>query len=87
MPPTQVTQRGGLKSTRKSPVSPADQIKQSIKELLIASGIFSLEDIDRLLKEVPHKWERHGDLIVVPQRSLQDDLWKSIGNFDDNKIY
>ncbi len=73
MPPTEDVE---LKTIKKSP---ADQLKRSIRNFLTESGRFSAEAMEQLLQEVPHKWERHGDLIVIPNRSLKDDCWKLFG--------
>jgi isocitrate dehydrogenase kinase/phosphatase len=77
MPPTETKNRSILKSAKK--INPADQLKQSIRNFLIEVGQVSDEDIEKLIQEVPHKWERHGDLIVIPQRSLKDESWKLFG--------
>lgn len=74
MPPSQ---RGILKTNKSK--SPADQLRHSIRELLTETGRYSPADVERLLQEVPHKWERHEDLIVIPQRSLKDESWKLFG--------
>ena len=73
MPPAN---RSTLKTTKKSP---AEQLCQSIRDLLLESGRFSVEVVEQLIQEVPRKWERHEDLIVIPQRSLRDEAWKLFG--------
>ena len=83
MPPTETKNSGILKSKKKT--SPADQLKQSIHDFLKEVGQISDDVIEKLIHEVPHKWERHGDLIIVPQRSLKDDTWKLFGKRFDGK--
>lgn len=73
MPPTVSNNRGILKPIKKSP---SDQLRQLVSDLLLKSGRFSDDVIANLIQELPHKWERHGDLIVIPQRSLRDANWK-----------
>jgi hypothetical protein len=77
MPPIETKNSDILKSKKK--ISPADQLKQSIHDFLKEVGQISDDVIEKLIQEVPHKWERHGDLIIVPQRSLKDDSWKLYG--------
>ena len=76
--PSTIARCEGLKIKKKSP---AEQLQQSIRELLAESNRFSNEDVERLVQEVPHKWERHGDLIVIPQHSLRNDSWKVFGKY------
>lgn len=73
MPPTVSSNRGILKPIKKSP---SDQLRQLVSDLFLKSGRFSDDVIENLIQELPHKWERHGDLIVIPQRSLRDANWK-----------
>lgn len=59
--------------------SPALKLRESFYELLEQSGSFHDKDIDRLLAEVPRKWEQHGDLIIIPQNALKSESWKLLG--------
>lgn len=54
--------------------SPSAQIISNIKELLNGCGLS--ED---LLSEVPTKWERHGDLVIIPQSSFLSSEWQTVG--------
>ena len=83
MPPIETKNSDILKSKKK--ISPADQLKQSIHDFLKEVDQISDDVIEKLIQEVPHKWERHGDLIIVPQRSLKDDSWKLFGKRFDVK--
>ena len=58
--------------------NPAAKLKSSLIPLL-SSKELSTEVIERLLKEIPRKWEKHGDLIIIPQSSLCDESWKVLG--------
>lgn len=59
--------------------APGFKLRQSLSELLFAVGKFSDSDINRLLSEAPHKWEKHGDLVVIPQNALRSESWKLLG--------
>ena len=38
------------------------------------------EDSVQLLSELPHSWERHGDLVSLPQRSFCSPQWQALGS-------
>jgi hypothetical protein len=59
--------------------NPALKLKSSLTELLLSSKELSVDDVERLLNEVPRKWEKHGDLIIIPQSSLRDETFKVLG--------
>lgn len=58
---------------------PAFKIHESIQELLVGSGKLNDKDIVQLLRELPRKWERHGDLIIIPHDALRSECWKNLG--------
>ena len=36
------------------------------------------EQLEICMKEVPAKWQRHGDLILFPDTSFQQKLWSDL---------
>ncbi len=66
----------GMASGKKGP---AFKIHESIQELLLGSGKFNDKDIVQLLRELPRKWERHGNLIIIPHDALRSECWKILG--------
>lgn len=60
--------------------SPASILRQSLTQLMLNSKEFNDEEIERLKTEIPRKWEKHGDLIVIPHNSLCDKSWKVLGS-------
>lgn len=58
---------------RKAPVSPQKVMSQAVESLIIKSGL-----PHQLVDEIPSRWERLGDIVVLPVNSFKDPLWSSI---------
>ncbi|KAH9510121.1 tRNA wybutosine-synthesizing protein 2 [Bulinus truncatus] len=63
------------KKSKAKKLPPAFQMKEKIQQLLKDHS--PPED---LLKEVPEKWEKHGDLVLLPSSSFRSSYWKNIDN-------
>ncbi len=67
------------KPKKRSPPSPADRLLSNVeflarqKELRLSS---------ELLREVPRKWEKHGDFALLPAGSFVSELWSALGSAD-----
>ncbi|KAL9978978.1 hypothetical protein ACROYT_G016567 [Oculina patagonica] len=61
---------------RQHKVSPQEKLKLAIENLLQMKSV----TFDGLLqKDIPHHWEQHGDLILLPENSFTLDKWKLFG--------
>lgn len=63
-------------------LTPFECLKQELGKLFLTLSETTEEDVRRLSVEIPRKWERHGDLIVIPQNSLRDPRWSLLGMRD-----
>ncbi|KAK6123931.1 hypothetical protein DH2020_042328 [Rehmannia glutinosa] len=59
---------------KKSPVSPFKVMKEAVASLLSHHGLPA-----ELIEQLPSRWERLGDIIVLPVMSFKDQIWESIG--------
>ncbi|OWM83448.1 hypothetical protein CDL15_Pgr012929 [Punica granatum] len=59
---------------RKSVRSPSIVIKQAAASLIKQKGL-----PEKLLEQLPSRWERLGDIVVLPGTSFKDPLWDTIG--------
>lgn len=48
-------------------------------KLLIAEIFILFSLAKELLNEVPSKWERHGDLVIIPAHTFSSPEWAAIG--------
>lgn len=58
--------------------SPHKVLRNLVKALL-QEAAFDDGSIDQLLSEVPKRWERHGDLVLLGQSAFSDPRWNSLG--------
>ncbi|XP_043692125.1 tRNA wybutosine-synthesizing protein 2/3/4 [Telopea speciosissima] len=61
-------------SVRKSPRSPLKTMSEAVGYLLKDQGLSQ-----HLLEQLPTRWERLGDIVVLPVSSFKDPAWNSIG--------
>ncbi|XP_011096065.1 tRNA wybutosine-synthesizing protein 2/3/4 [Sesamum indicum] len=59
---------------KKTPISPFKVMKEAVATLLNHHDLPS-----ELLEQLPSRWERLGDIIVLPVFSFKDQVWDSIG--------
>ncbi|KAL0363221.1 UNVERIFIED_CONTAM: tRNA wybutosine-synthesizing protein 2/3/4 [Sesamum calycinum] len=59
---------------KKTPISPFKVMKDAVATLLNHHDLPS-----ELLEQLPSRWERLGDIIVLPVFSFKDQVWDSIG--------
>ncbi|KAF9589011.1 hypothetical protein IFM89_018250 [Coptis chinensis] len=59
---------------RIAPKSPQKVMSEAVESLIMKMGLPA-----RLLEEVPTRWERLGDIVVLPVNSFRDASWNSIG--------
>lgn len=60
-----------MKKTKKKP---SEILRQNLVALLNAN------DVNEIPEDIPTKWERHGDLVLIPCQSLQHAVWIKIGS-------
>ena len=58
-------------------MSPQEKLKFDLHNFLVEKGM-TLEGA--LLEDVPVHWERHRDLILLPEKSFSSDQWKMFGD-------
>ncbi|GFP91985.1 tRNA wybutosine-synthesizing protein 2/3/4, partial [Phtheirospermum japonicum] len=58
---------------KKSPISPFNMMKEAVASLLSYHGLPA-----ELVEQLPTRWERLGDIIVLPVMSFKDQVWESI---------
>ncbi|KAK9803237.1 hypothetical protein WJX73_008212 [Symbiochloris irregularis] len=63
---------------RGSLLCPARQLQQAMEQLLAAKGV-STDQLPRLLQELPPKWEKLGDLALVPADCMTSPEWHELG--------
>ncbi|CAH2315690.1 tRNA wybutosine-synthesizing 2 homolog [Pelobates cultripes] len=56
--------------------SPAQKLRIDLCELLESHGVAWPRDLER---DLPHSWQKHGDLIVFNENCFNDPLWKQQG--------
>ncbi|GER44932.1 tRNA wybutosine-synthesizing protein 2/3/4 [Striga asiatica] len=59
---------------KKNPISPFKAMKEAVASLLNHHGLPA-----ELIEQLPTRWERLGDIIVLPVMSFKDQVWESIG--------
>ncbi|KAE8659758.1 tRNA wybutosine-synthesizing protein 2/3/4 [Hibiscus syriacus] len=59
---------------RKASKSPLKIMTEAVASLIRQKGLS-----DELLEQLPNRWERLGDIIVLPISSFRDPVWDSIG--------
>ncbi|XP_010278689.1 PREDICTED: tRNA wybutosine-synthesizing protein 2/3/4 isoform X2 [Nelumbo nucifera] len=65
---------GEVISVRKFPKSPLKIMSEAVCSLIKHRGL-----PQHLLEQLPTRWERLGDVVVLPVTSFKDPLWDSIG--------
>ncbi|KAI3680535.1 hypothetical protein L6452_35307 [Arctium lappa] len=60
---------------RKASSSPLKVMKEAVASLLNRHNLTS-----DLLEQLPTRWERLGDIVVLPMNSFKDSVWDSLGN-------
>jgi len=58
-------------------MTPRENLVNNLKDLFQTKG---LEMSDDHIREVPKNWERHGDLILLPESSFMSEDWNKFGN-------
>lgn len=59
---------------KKAPISPLKAMKTAVVALLKRRGLS-----EELLEQLPARWERLGDIVVLPISSFDDPAWDTIG--------
>ncbi|CAA3008333.1 tRNA wybutosine-synthesizing 2 3 4 [Olea europaea subsp. europaea] len=59
---------------KKTPNTPHKMMKEEVASLLNSQGL-----PPELLEQLPSRWERLGDIVVLPVTSFKDPLWDSVG--------
>ncbi|KAL6576868.1 hypothetical protein OROMI_011144 [Orobanche minor] len=59
---------------KRSPISPFKAMKEAVASLMNLHGLPA-----ELTERLPSRWERLGDIIVLPVMSFRDQMWESIG--------
>lgn len=72
---TAVSQDLDFAMIRASAVSPAKRLKLFIQSIL---NKLEKPDASALAKEIPEKWEKLGDLILLPSNSLISPIWQEL---------
>lgn len=60
---------------RKGPRSPLESMKEAVACLIKDKGLSA-----ELLEELPTRWEKLGDIVVLPMNSFKDPVWNSVGS-------
>ncbi|GIY95922.1 tRNA wybutosine-synthesizing protein 2 homolog [Caerostris extrusa] len=58
---------------KKKCLSPYENLKNNLSDLLVKLGL------DIIVDDIPSKWEKHGDLILLPASSFQNEMWSILG--------
>ncbi|GAB4830863.1 hypothetical protein Ancab_004890 [Ancistrocladus abbreviatus] len=65
----------GLVEMRKAPRSPLQVLREAVAYLIEHKGLPA-----QLLDQLPSRWERLGDIIVLPVTSFKDPVWDTVGS-------
>ncbi|MEE6513035.1 hypothetical protein FKM82_020468 [Ascaphus truei] len=71
---TQIT--NPVLSKRARVQSPSQKLRQDMYELVEQHGIVWGRDLER---DLPHTWQRHGDLIMLSEDCFRDPAWRKLG--------
>ncbi|OCT67283.1 tRNA wybutosine-synthesizing protein 2 homolog [Xenopus laevis] len=63
-------------SKRARVMSPAQMLRTNVYELLERLGLTWTRDLER---DLPHSWQRHGDLVVLNEDCFRDPIWEQLG--------
>ncbi|XP_018426951.1 PREDICTED: tRNA wybutosine-synthesizing protein 2 homolog [Nanorana parkeri] len=58
--------------------SPAQKLRMDLCDLLEHQGIIWRRNLDH---DLPHSWQRHGDLVVLSEDCFCDPVWKQLGKY------
>ena len=61
--------------------SPFGQLLDSVKDAYSKIGVWS----ETLQRDLPKKWEKHGDMIILPMQCFTLSEWRNLGT--DNNSY
>ena len=61
---------------RKQVLSPQNRLHKHLQRLSCQRGI---DWSDSLAANVPEKWEKHGDMVLLPASSFTDESWLDFG--------
>lgn len=64
------------KRARAKSQTPHQVLREAVRSYLTETGWYTTDNVETLLLDVPRSWERHGDLIVLPEYSFQDVRWQ-----------
>ncbi|KAM4665016.1 tRNA wybutosine-synthesizing protein 2 homolog isoform 2-T2 [Discoglossus pictus] len=56
--------------------SPAQKLRLELIELLERQGAVWGRDLER---DLPHSWQRHGDMVVLSEECFSDHVWRNLG--------
>lgn len=68
------------RSKRRASTNSHGHIKTLIKSVLLESQVVPDHEVDTLILELPTKWEKLGDLVLIPEDCMLSDIWESIGS-------
>lgn len=57
-------------------ISHHDKLMKTLEELLVSHGERWIEE---LREDIPHCWQRHGDLVLVGEGCFTQPVWKNMG--------
>ena len=60
-------------------MTPYEKLVITINDYLLSKK-YSPKDIKRLNKEIPKRWEKFADVVLLPSQSFRDDEWATNGN-------
>lgn len=73
-------------SYSESLLSPAQAMQKAVIHLL-SENSFPAQELLKLVHEIPHYWEKHGDLVMFPAYVFQSPAWSSLGKLSLDQYY
>mmetsp|Transcript_7139 Transcript_7139/g.20156 ORF Transcript_7139/g.20156 Transcript_7139/m.20156 type:complete len:513 (+) Transcript_7139:1000-2538(+) len=73
---------GKLPLNSKKPISPLESMRESVQALLQSVGGISQKEQVALLRDLPSRWERMGDLVLLPASACTGPKWKMVPEVD-----
>lgn len=80
-PPLQNCKLGNYtlqKSKRGKILSDGEKLKSAVRDFLTREGLVERE-VERLTRNVPQSWLKHGDLLLLPGKSFSEPIWRDFG--------
>ena len=67
-------------------LNPYSKLQNNIKDKLDNLDFNNSEKLE-LLNQIPSRWEKLGDMLLIPENSFNSDIWKEVLPILDKEIW